>query len=64
MLKSINAGVQIIGECESVQEAIIVTKSCEPELVFLDINLTDGNSKMVFLSSIFGRLEQKNRLLR
>ncbi len=50
MLKSINAGVQIIEECEYIQEAVIVTKSCQPELVFF--------------SSIFGRLEQKSRLLK
>ena len=44
MLSSIDANVEVIGECESVQEAVIVTKSCKPELVFLDINLSDGTA--------------------
>lgn len=44
LLSIIDAGVEVIGECESVQEAIIVTKTCKPELVFLDINLSDGTA--------------------
>lgn len=44
MLSLINADIEILGECESVSEAVIVTKACKPELVFLDINLTDGNA--------------------
>lgn len=44
LLSIIDANVEIIGECESVQEAVIVTKTCKPELVFLDINLSDGTA--------------------
>lgn len=44
LLSIIDANVEVIGECESVQEALIVTKTCKPELVFLDINLTDGTA--------------------
>ena len=44
LLSTIDAEVEVIGECESVQEAIIVTKTCKPELVFLDINLSDGTA--------------------
>jgi two-component system, LytTR family, response regulator len=44
LLSIIDADVEVIGECESVQEALIVTKTCKPELVFLDINLTDGTA--------------------
>lgn len=44
LLSIINANVEVIGECESVQEALIVTKTCKPELVFLDINLSDGTA--------------------
>ena len=44
LLAIIDADVEVIGECESVQEAVIVAKTCKPELVFLDINLTDGTA--------------------
>ncbi|CAL2082405.1 LytTR family DNA-binding domain-containing protein [Tenacibaculum sp. 190524A02b] len=35
--------VEVIGECESVKDAVIVANACKPELVFLDINLVDGS---------------------
>ena len=41
-IEKINTSIQIIGECSSVNEAVIVAKSCNPDLVFLDINLIDG----------------------
>lgn len=44
LLANIDSDVEVIGECESVQEAIIVAKTCKPELVFLDINLSDGTA--------------------
>lgn len=44
MLSIIDNDVQVIGECETVQEALIVTRTCKPDLVFLDINLADGNA--------------------
>lgn len=44
LLSIIDAPVEVIGECESVQEAVIVAKTCKPELVFLDINLADGTA--------------------
>ena len=44
LLSSIDTDIDIIGECESVQEAVIVAKTCKPELVFLDINLADGTA--------------------
>jgi len=44
LLKSIEKDIQVVGECKSVKEAIVVTKACKPELVFLDINLPDGNA--------------------
>jgi len=44
LLKLIDAKVDVIGECESVQEAVIVANACKPELIFLDINLTDGTA--------------------
>ncbi|MDX1284946.1 MAG: LytTR family DNA-binding domain-containing protein [Draconibacterium sp.] len=42
LLESIEAEVEIVGECASVKEGIIVCNACKPELVFLDINLPDG----------------------
>lgn len=42
LLTAISSNVNVVGECESVKEAVIVANACKPELVFLDINLTDG----------------------
>ncbi len=44
LLKLIEADVQVVGECESVKDAVVVANACKPELIFLDINLTDGNA--------------------
>lgn len=44
LLQLINANVEVIGACASVKEAVVVTNVCKPELIFLDINLTDGNA--------------------
>ena len=44
LLQMIETDVQIIGECESVQESVVVANACKPDLIFLDINLTDGTA--------------------
>jgi two-component system LytT family response regulator len=44
LLELIDTDVQVVGECESVKDAVIVANACKPELIFLDINLTDGNA--------------------
>lgn len=44
LLQSIDFEVQVVGECESVEDALVVTRSCRPDLIFLDINLTDGTA--------------------
>ena len=44
LLELIETDVQVVGECESVKEAVVVTNACKPDLVFLDINLTDGTA--------------------
>lgn len=54
MIESLDKNVIILGECESVKEAVVVTKSTQPDLIFLDINLTDGNA--------FDFLEQTHEL--
>lgn len=54
LLHLINNDIEVLGECESVKDAVIVANACRPELVFLDINLTDGTG--------FDFLEQTNTL--
>ncbi len=44
ILKTIDAEVEVIGECVSVKDAVVVASTCKPELIFLDINLIDGNA--------------------
>lgn len=63
LLQLIDASITILGECESVKDAVIVANACSPELVFLDINLIDGtgfdfleqtenlNFKVVFITA-------------
>ena len=54
LLETIETDVEIIGECASIKEAVVVSNACMPELVFLDINLTDGTG--------FDFLEQTDNL--
>ncbi|GAA4108818.1 LytTR family DNA-binding domain-containing protein [Aquimarina addita] len=42
MIQTLDQDIQILGECESVKDAITVTNACKPDLIFLDINLKDG----------------------
>lgn len=42
LLQLVDTEVTVLGECESVKDAVVVANACNPELVFLDINLTDG----------------------
>lgn len=44
LLQLIEIELTVIGECASVEEAVIVTNTCKPDLIFLDINLTDGTA--------------------
>ncbi len=44
LLKLIDTNVDVVGECESVKDAVTVANACKPELVFLDINLLDGTA--------------------
>ena len=44
LLQSIDADVDVVGECGSVNDAVVVANACQPELIFLDINLSDGNA--------------------
>lgn len=43
MISSINnENISLIGECGTVKDAVAVANACNPDLIFLDINLTDG----------------------
>ena len=42
LLQLLDTEITVLGECESVKESVVVANACKPELVFLDINLTDG----------------------
>jgi len=42
LLETVETNIEIIGECASVKEAVVVSNACKPELILLDINLTDG----------------------
>ena len=44
LLQLVDTDTQVIGECESVKEAVVVANACKPELIFLDINLLDGTA--------------------
>jgi len=44
LLQLIDTNVEVIGECETVKDAVVVAHACKPELIFLDINLLDGNA--------------------
>ena len=44
LLELVETDVNVVGECESVKEAVIVANACKPDLIFLDINLSDGNA--------------------
>jgi two-component system LytT family response regulator len=44
LLELVESEIRVIGECESVQDAVVVANACKPELIFLDINLTDGSA--------------------
>ena len=43
LLALLDYDISILGECESVKEAVTVAKACNPDLIFLDINLKDGS---------------------
>lgn len=44
LLNLLNFDITITEECENVKEAIISANTSKPDLIFLDINLPDGNA--------------------
>ncbi len=43
MLQALPIEAKIVGECKSVKEAVICANTCNPELVFLDVNIIGGS---------------------
>lgn len=44
LIDILDKDVIVVGQCASVKEAVTVVKACKPDLIFLDINLPDGNA--------------------
>ncbi|MEM6831965.1 MAG: response regulator, partial [Bacteroidota bacterium] len=44
LIGSIDKEIVIVAECGTVKEAVTVVNACEPDLVFMDINLPDGTA--------------------
>ncbi len=42
LLELIDANINVVGECATIKEAVVVANACKPDLIFLDINLIDG----------------------
>lgn len=42
LIKSFSKEAVVVGHCTSIQDALILIKHCEPELIFLDVELEDG----------------------
>lgn len=69
LLRLIDTDVEVVGECESVKEAVVVANACKPELIFLDINLTDGTgfdfleqTEELFFKTIFITAHEEHAL--
>ncbi len=44
LISSLDKDLTIIGECGTIKDAVTMVNACKPDLVFLDINLPDGNA--------------------
>lgn len=42
LLSELDENLTVVGNCGTVQEALVLANNCQPDLVLLDINLTDG----------------------
>ncbi len=42
ILSEIAADLIVVGDCGTIKEALVLANNCKPDLVLLDINLTDG----------------------
>lgn len=55
LLEELKEEVVVIGNCGTVEEALILARNCQPELVLLDVNLTDGTG-----FDFLNQLKQRN----
>ena len=44
LIDEITSEISIVGECGSIHDSLILMNACKPNLIFLDINLADGNA--------------------
>lgn len=44
LINDMDEDITVVGECDSVKDAVVLINACKPDLVFLDINLKDGNA--------------------
>ncbi len=54
-LEELDVDLVVVGDCGTIKEALILVKNCKPDLVLLDINLTDGTG-----FDFLNRLEERN----
>lgn len=55
LLHEIDKQILVVGDCGTCAEALILTKNCKPDLLLLDINLSDGTS-----FDFLNKLEERN----
>ncbi len=55
LLNELEEDLIVVGDCGTIAEALILAKNCKPDLVLLDINLTDGTG-----FDFLNRLEERN----
>lgn len=55
LLENLEEDLVIVGDCGTINEALILTKNCLPNLVLLDINLSDGTG-----FDFLNRLKERN----
>ncbi len=44
LLQSEKTNINVVAECEGVKESVVVVNACKPDLIFLDIKLSDGTA--------------------
>ncbi len=55
LLSELDEDLIVVGDCGTIAEALILAKNCKPDLVLLDINLTDGTG-----FDFLNQLEERN----
>lgn len=55
IIKELDDRLLIVGDCGTVEEALVLARNCKPDLMLLDINLSDGTS-----FDFLNKLEDRN----